>query len=103
MRTVLNGLALSARKPEISLLSNPYKIVYYYTLPLNPKPNLHNIPNTKCISGFRSDNVIGSQLGRNIENLVRFRNRTMLLPSSGTGYPVLKPAASFENWISMLV
>ena len=33
-----------------------------------------------------------------IENFVSFRNRTALLPGSGTGYPVLEPAAQFENW-----
>ena len=38
-----------------------------------------------------------------IKNLVQFRNGTTLLPSSGTGYPVLEPAAPFENWTSMLV
>ena len=38
-----------------------------------------------------------------IENLVLFWNRTTLLPSSGTGYPVLEPAAPFEHWTSTLV
>ena len=38
-----------------------------------------------------------------IENLVRFWNRTTMLPGSGTGYPVLEPAAPFEIWTSTLV
>ena len=32
-----------------------------------------------------------------IENLVRFQNRTAMLRRSGNGYPVLEPAAPFEN------
>ena len=45
----------------MALLSNPYKIMYYSIPPLKPKPNLHYIPNTKFISGFRADNAIDKQ------------------------------------------
>ena len=38
-----------------------------------------------------------------VENLVRFQNWRTLLPNSGTGYPVLEPAAPLENWTNTLV
>ena len=37
-----------------------------------------------------------------IKNFVQFQNRTDLIISSGTDYPVLEPAAPFENWTSTL-
>ena len=44
------------RNPETALLSNPY-IINCVLLNPAPKLNLHYIPNTKSISGFRAEKL----------------------------------------------